>query len=418
LQTNTNVTQGDPAEHSLLAFEIKPAAVRSRLTLREFGAILAGGLALAYPAYLALMFQSHTWILAASGRPGITDFLVFWLAGHSALHGAAASAYVPAVQHAAEAAAAGHNFAGQLPWRYSPLFFFVAAPLALLPYLAAFLVWVAGTLFLYAWVAARIAGPRLALLVSCAAPAVFINAICGQNGPLTAVLIGGALFFLEEQPVLSGICMGLLAYKPQFGILFPLVLVAGRHWRALIAAALSTACGLLVSSAVFGFDALRAFLHYLPITSNALLIHGANGFAKLQTVYGLMRWLGFGNGAGWSAQGSVVLAAAAAIVWLWRREVPFAIKAAALAAATLIATPHLYAYDFAVLTVTFAFLYRERAFDAVELAGVAAANLLVGAFLFFPTPIGLVSLAIAVALIARRVVHSLRRNTPHPNRVC
>lgn len=402
MQTNVALTGGDSEKTSTLARGGERSFDPPRLS--DIGALLAGGLALAFPAYLFVMFRAHAWILAASGRPAVTDFLVFWLAGHSALHGAAASAYVPAIHHAAEAAAAGHGFSGQLPWRYAPLFFFVATPLALLPYLVAFLVWVVATLALYAAMAARIASSRIALVISCAAPAVFINAICGQNGPLTAVLIGGALLWLEEAPLLSGICLALLAYKPQFGILFPLVLVAGRYWQTLIAAILATVGATLISALIFGFDSLRAFVHYLPITSNSLLIHGVNGFAKLQTVYGLTRWLGYSNGSGWIAQGLVVLVVGGALIWIWRRRLPFEVKAAALATGTLLATPHLYAYDFAVLTMAFAFLYRERAFDSLELVGIAAANLCVGAFLFFPSPICLVSLAITVGLIARRII--------------
>jgi hypothetical protein len=72
----------------------------------------------------------------------------------------------------------------------------------------------------------------------------------------------------------------------------------------------------------------------------------------------------------------------------------------------LLVTPHLYAYDFAVLMVAFAFLYRERAFDGVETLGIVVANYCIGAFLFFPTPIGLLAIAIAVGLIARRVLQA------------
>ena len=364
---------------------------------------LAGGLALAYPAYLVLMFKSHDWIMAAHGRPTVTDFLVFWLAGKAALHGAAAAAYDPHLHHVLEVAAAGHEFAGQLPWRYSPLFFFLVAPLALIPYLPAFIVWVGATLATFGLTLWRIARSNAGMLLACATPAVFINAICGQNGPLTAVLIGAALLNLEERPVLSGIFIALLTYKPQFGILLPLVLVAGGHWRALIAATVACAAGVLASCMIFGFDSLRAFLHFLPITSNALLVHGQNGFNKIQTVYGLMRWLGFGNGAGWIAQATVTAAAAAALLWLWKRDVPFPLKAAALASAILLATPHLYAYDFAVLMVSFAFMYRQRVFDTLEVLGIVAANLCIGAFLFLPTPIGLTAIAIAIGLIVRRV---------------
>jgi hypothetical protein len=355
-----------------------------------------------------LMFRSHDWIMASNGKPGVTDFLVFWLAGLAALKGAAAAAYDPQLHHAAEVAAVGHAFAGQLPWRYAPIFLFAVAPLALLPYLAAFLVWVGTTAAAFSLAISRIAGTRVALVLACATPAIFINAICGQNGPVTAVLIGGALLCLEKRPVLSGIFLALLTYKPQFGILFPLVLIAGGYWRALVAAVIATAAGTIASWAVFGAGTLYAFLHFLPITSNALLVHGANGFNKLQTVYGLVRWLGYGNVAAWAAQGTLIAVIAATLVWLWRRDVPFALKAAAFAAATLLATPHLYAYDFAVLIVSFAFLYRQRAFDMLEIVGIALANLCVGAFLFFPTPIGLVAMVIAIALIARRVLQEER----------
>ncbi len=368
--------------------------------------IAAFAIALVYPVYLTLMYLSHSWILEPNGRPAVTDFLCFWLAGKSALHGAAATAYNPAIHHALEAAAAGHEFTTQVPWRYSPFFFFIVSILAMMPYVPAFMVWVGGALAAFALTLWRIASSRAGLLLACATPAVFINGICGQNGPLTATLIGAALLNLEVRPVASGVFLALLTFKPQFGILFPIVLVAGGYWRVLTAAVVACVAGLLASSLIFGLDTVPAFLHFLPITSNALLVHGENGFNKLQTIYGLVRWLGLGNGAGWLAQGIAIAISAAALLWLWRRDVPFTLKAAALAAATLLATPHLYVYDFAVLMVSFAFLYRERAFDTLELIGIAVANLSIGAFLFVPTPIGLTAIVIAIAIIARRVLQA------------
>ncbi|HEX4156925.1 MAG TPA: glycosyltransferase family 87 protein [Rhizomicrobium sp.] len=387
------------------AGELNSAAVAApRIDLATLACIAAGGLALAYPAYLFLMFQSGNWILEANGRPSVSDFLVFWQAGRLALKGAAASAYVPQLLHAVEASAAGHGFTSQLPWRYAPLFFFVTAPLALLPYASAFFLWVAGTLALFGAVVSRIARTPVGLVLACASPAVFINGIGGQNGPLTAALIGASLLSLEEYPVASGIFVALLSYKPQFGILFPLIFIAGGYWRALIAATLATLATVVASSVVFGAGSIAAFLHFLPITSNELLIHGANGFNKLETAYGLMRWLGIANAAAWTVQAAVVAITAMALIWLWRSEIPYAVKAAAAAVATLVATPHLYPYDFAVLSVAFAFLYRARAFDLVEVIAIAAAFLFIGAFLFFPSPICLLSTVITVAIVVRRVL--------------
>jgi hypothetical protein len=380
--------------------------VSLRLDARGLATAAAASFALTYPVCLWQMLRSHDWILAANGHPGVTDFMVFWLAGHSALKGAAAAAYVPQLHHAAEVAMSGHAFAGQLPWRNSPLFFFVAALLALLPYVWSFVVWVAATLAVYSFVVFRIARSQLAIVLACATPAVFLNALCGQNGTLTAALMGAALLCLERRPVLSGILIGLLSYKPQFGILFPVALVAGGYWRTAIIAAVTCVAAMLVSTLVFGTETLRAFLHYLPITSNEILVHGVNGFNKLQTVYGFVRWIGFGNNIAWTAQTGLVCILAAALFWLWRRDVPFGLKAAALPVATLLVTPHLFMYDFPLLAMSFAFLYRERAFDDLEFWSIGLANLCMGIFLFVPTPIGLVALFISSLLIVRRVLRT------------
>jgi arabinofuranan 3-O-arabinosyltransferase len=373
----------------------------------------AGGLALAYPVYLTLMFQAHSWIAETDGRPSVSDFLVFWLAGRSALRGAAAAVYDPRLHHAAEVAVSGHEFARHMSWHYPPLFLFVAAGLALIPYIASFLFWVASTLALYSVTIFRIARTPFALIFSCAAPAVFINAIGGQNGALAAAMFGAALLFLEDRPILSGIFLGLLTYRPQLGILFPVALIAGGYWRAFIAAGITTAVALLACWGAFGTDTMIACLHFMPQASEALMVKGENGFYNFQTIYGLFRWLGAGNAAGTVIQAAVSLSAAVVIGWLWRREIPFSLKAAALAAASLLASPYLYPYDFTVLSVCFAFLYRHRAFDTVEMLGVAAANLLVGAFLFFPSPIALLALLVAFGLIIRRIASAEPEYMPH-----
>lgn len=393
------------------ADELRGVTVRPRVDLGTVLSIGAGGIALAYPVYLLLMFKSHAWIVEANGLPGISDFLVFWLAGHMALKGAAASAYVPQLLHAAQESAVGHGFTGYLPWRYAPLFFFVAAPLALLPFVPAFVLWVAATLILFAFVTCRIAKSPVGVLLACATPAVFINGLSGQNGPMTAALIGAALLTLEDNPVTSGILISLISYKPQFGIVFPLLLIAGGYWRALTAATIATLCTVALGSAVFGPGSILAFLHFLPITSNELLIHGANGFNNLETVYGLIRWLGFANGTAWAVHAAVAAIAAVVLAWLWRSDISYPLKASAAAVAALIVTPHLYAYDLAVLSVSYAFLYRERAFDTIELAAIAISYVLIGAFLFFPTPICLLAIAIVVAIIARRCCGALSRGT-------
>jgi alpha-1,2-mannosyltransferase len=90
------------------------------------------------------------------------------------------------------------------------------------------------------------------LFATLAFPAVFINAMHGQNGFLTAALRGGGLLLLERRPLVAGCCFALLAYKPQFAFLIVPALLAGAHWRAMAAAAAALAGMTLGTLAVFG----------------------------------------------------------------------------------------------------------------------------------------------------------------------
>jgi hypothetical protein len=103
----------------------------------------------------------------------------------------------------------------------------------------------------------------------------------------------------------------------------------------------------------------------------------------------------------------LALAAAAAVSLLWRSHADADIKAAALGAGTMLATPYLYTYDLVVLAVPLAFLIRlalRTVFLRYEIAGIGAACVLILVFPFVTLPVGLAAVAITAGLIARRAL--------------
>jgi arabinofuranan 3-O-arabinosyltransferase len=365
---------------------------------------VAGGLAVGYAAMLAMSFFLHIWILDARGHPIANDFAAFRAAGHLAREGHALAAYDPRLQHAAEASVVGHPFTATLGWSYPPLFFFVAYTLAALPYTSAFVMWCVATLALSASAVAAIAERRTAFLVVCAAPWSLLALMPGQNGCLTAALIGLALLTLERRPLLSGLFLGLLSYKPQFGILFPFALAAGGYWRAFASAAATALAANGFAAAIFGVATIDAFFHALTAAAGNHLIVTGLGWNKLQSVYGLARAIGFAGNVAWSAQVVATAAIALGLLFVWRKEFPFALKAALLAAAIPLATPYVFVYDLPVLGIALAFLFRQRDFDAVEGAMLAVAAPCLFGFLWLPVPSAVfTSLAIA-AIVARRAI--------------
>lgn len=386
-------------------------------------ALIGLALTLGYLVVLAGTYLTGNFFADAQGRPIANDFVNVWAAGRLALDGNPAAAYDWAAHKAAETRAVDHDFPGYYGWHYPPSFLFVAAALALLPYLVAAGLWLLATLAAYVAAIAAILGGRAGMFLALGFPAALWNVAAGQNGFLTAALIGGTLSLLERRPALAGVCLGLLSYKPQFGLLFPVALIAGGHWRTITTAAMVTGGLAAASWFAFGGAAWAAFVHWLPITGHVVLGKGDADFARLQSFYGLARAAGGEGTLAWTVQGAASLTAAAGVARIWLSRLPYDLKAATLAAAALIVTPYLYMYDLVAAAVAVAFLLRfalPRGLTRAEIVGLTGAGALILAFPELTGQVGLAAVLIVVALIGRRITqataHDCDQNRVHADR--
>src|SRR5439155_26849468 len=108
-------------------------------------------------------------------------------------------------------------------------------------------------------------------------------------------LVGVALVALEGRPVLAGVFIGCLTFKPQWGILFPVALAAAKQWRAFASTAISAVVLAGISVAAFGVDAWAAFPRQLLAEADETLIAASEQrWGYLQTIYGLIQVVGGG----------------------------------------------------------------------------------------------------------------------------
>jgi arabinofuranan 3-O-arabinosyltransferase len=366
-------------------------------------------LALGYLIVLGGTYLQGDFLTDAQRRPIANDFVNVWAAGQLTLDGNPAAAYDWPTHKAAEVRAIGHDFKDYYGWHYPPTFLFAAAALAMLPYLAAAVVWLAATLVAYVAALGGILSGRTGVLFALGFPAAIWNVTAGQNGFLTAALIGGTLGLMEQRPALAGVCLGLLTYKPQFGLLFPLVLIADRRWLTIAVAAAVAIMLAALSWLAFGSAGWQAFVHWMPISSRIILGEGAADFSRLQSLFGVVRAFGGSEALAWAIQAAGSLALAVGMILLWRSRVPYDLKAAALAAGALLATPYLYIYDLVVLAVAVAFLLRfalARGFTAIDIAGLAGAGALILIYPYVKTQVGLAAVLIVLALVIRRLLFS------------
>ncbi|MGC2809977.1 MAG: glycosyltransferase family 87 protein [Bradyrhizobium sp.] len=382
-----------------------PATVREQSAIPPALLKVCFALFVINATFFPAAFFAHGWIFDDKGIGIPTDFVNVWSAGRLVIEGHAAQAYDWDIQKQVQIAVLGQSYPGNFAWHYPPPFLFVATLLAHFPYAVAFIGWVVASLVPYLAVMRAIVGRPFGLLLAAAFPVVLTNALVGQNGFLTASLIGGTLYLMPVRPVLAGICLGLLSYKPQYGLLFPLVLIAASQWTVFVTAAIVATALALLSWFAFGTESWQAFFHWMPMFSQAFLTEGRAPWGKMQSVFALVRYFGGAEQLAWGFQWIMSGAVAVLLALMWRSRISYSLKAAALVTGTLLITPYLFLYDLMVLAIAVAFLVRiglKQGFQRHELPALGVAALLLMFFPLVGAPTGFAATLVVTGLIAAR----------------
>jgi alpha-1,2-mannosyltransferase len=157
-----------------------------------------------------------------------------------------------------------------------------------------------------------------------------VNLTYGQNGFLTASLLGGALAMLRRWPLLAGILFDLLSYKPQFGLMIP----RRPDCRCALAR--------LRSGSRDRYPAHRGdpnrlrprhvagVLRLQHFTRVVLLETGAAGWHEIVSIFARVRMWGGTISLAYALPGAITVAVASVVIHKWRSHAPYAIKAAML----------------------------------------------------------------------------------------
>jgi alpha-1,2-mannosyltransferase len=287
----------------------------------------------------------------------------------------------------------GHRFTGVLnathaawlgqalvfhPWVYPPYTLLLALPFCLLPFGASYIGFQALSfaglaLAVRPWIAGR---ARYALvlggLVLCPATAFTLGA--GQNSFFTASLIAGGVFLLRERPILAGVLFGLLGFKPQFAVLVPVALLACGAWRALLAAAATGAVLLVLSLAAPGPALWAGWLHLFLSGDPAFHTWVNEGRINGQSVFSCLAVLGAPPGLANAGQ-VLAIAVSGICVWLaFRGARPPLQRLIVLLCATILAAPHVGAYDGVLLGLAAVFVLQQSLYQDLRTRdGVLAA---------------------------------------------
>jgi hypothetical protein len=232
------------------------------------------------------------------------------------------------------------------PYPYPPSFLLMILPLGLLSFPLAFATWNILTFSIY-FVASFYPRWRIStILLIIFSPAALQNFFTGQTGFLSAGLILGGFRLVATRPVLSGTLFGLASFKPTLGILIPIALVSARAWRSLVAAVVTVAILVIVSSLVFGWSIWPTWLAKLP--THADWVKAVPDKFK-PTITANLAFLGVPTALVQIVQISATVLVAL-IIWACFRHGVTILATAALLVGTILATPYAFLYDLPILT--------------------------------------------------------------------
>jgi Glycosyltransferase family 87 len=208
---------------------------------------------------------------------------------------------------------------------------------------------------------------------------------------------------VEHLPWAAGIFLGLLTYKPHFGVLFPPALAASRNWRALASGVAMSLALAAAAAVVFGPETWVRFIHNLAGRDANLMIDAALQ-VRFQSVYGLLQGAGASPAVSWLVAGAVAAVAVIEVAVVWAVPIPHSLKAANLCVASLLASPYVLPWDLCILSIAAAFLLADglaRGFLPGERTLV-----LIGLFClaFLNVALDLTVSAILLALVFHRIL--------------
>jgi hypothetical protein len=291
------------------------------------------------------------------------DFSLFWLDGRLARTGAIQALYDFPRYYAFTSQIITHQ-AQPMPFIYPPLSLPVMVLASLPPLATGYYLFVAlsvvAAVLLLRWAGIFWACITIGLLSPAAAWAAYL----GQLGLFCGAASLAGLALLPRRPIAGGVLLGLLCIKPQYAVLVPVVLLASRDRRAMLAG-FGTMVALLCLSVIwFGWPAWSGFLGPGQAEIRTLMqAKFSLAFAGLAvSPFWLARSLGAGLRAASSVQAGMMLLEAAAAWYLWspRRAINHPARIVMTICLAVLASPYVYTADLVGYAIALPLLARRR----------------------------------------------------------
>ena len=348
-------------------------------------AIACAIIALTASILLPRLFEVNAAMRDGTGQLFGHDFALFWAAGELGhREGMSALWDIDRFNAALKVHFPAATFSPDTRFHYPPTILFPLAPLSALPLTLAFPIMIGTSIILLAIAMLRIIPDMRTILLMLGAPLVINALIYGQWSFLFAALMVFALIPVARGETAHPLATALFIMKPTLGLALPLAfLFVPGGWRK-ITIVLALIVALIVSNVlIFGVETWLSYLGALP-ESKKTLLEGLDTLAAHSATLGtVLQFNGVSPALARSCQWLFTIVILGVLAAIMRSGARGNLKAASLAAGTVLGAPYMMAYDFCLLLPAAAFFIRDgmmhgfRTGDRTIIAVVAIAAMFI-----------------------------------------
>jgi hypothetical protein len=183
-------------------------------------------------------------------------------------------------------------------------------------------------------------------------PFVVLNILAGQMGIFWTALFILFLAWREARPATAGVVLAVFSFKPQLGILLPLLLLLERNWRALACAAATAAVMVAVSAWVWGMHQWQDYLTNGRLFWHVFVYHVPEKyFTVAASPYMAFRMLGCNDHIAFGLQVGLTLGILTKLRKIYTPSLPPYLLLWLLGTTTLLIIPYSYSYDTILLAL-------------------------------------------------------------------
>ncbi len=325
-----------------------------------------------------------------AGNIKFQDFLQFPISVRLITQGRATELYDDQVLAGGIRSIVGRDTNVYLQYFYGPQVALPFIPLGRFYFLTQAEVWVTFSLLTYfgciylLWKTCPALQPYRGLVFVCgvAYPPLFHFFVRGQLSVVVLVcFIAACLAFLARRDWIAGIALGFLAFKPQFLVAIPIVLLLAKAWKVFVGVAFSAGAQLTFTYFYFGRTVMHAYFMRLlhsasqpgttELNFSSIQMHSLYSFWELLIPWPRGVWVLY------IVSSFAVIAMAAAV---WKSSSSRALCFSALVLAAVLVNPHIYIYDLLALVPVFLLLADWMLSDAHNSPSLALQVLLYLAF--------------------------------------